>query len=67
MQLTAGQRRLLVEVVRRGGRQGVALRAAALLLSAQGQSVSQVGKDLGVTLRAEHGRRCRWRSSSASP
>ena len=65
VRLTAGQRRLLVELVRRGGRQGVALRAAALLLSAQGQSAAQVGKALGVTPRAVHGWRRRWREEGA--
>ncbi|RKH29619.1 helix-turn-helix domain-containing protein, partial [Corallococcus sp. CA041A] len=61
VRLTAGQRRLLTGLLRRGGQQGVALRAAALLLSAEGQSATQVGRTLGVTPRAVYAWRRRWR------
>ena len=61
VRLTAGQRRLLTGLLRRNGRQGVALRAAALLLSAEGQSATQVGRTLGVTPRAVYAWRRRWR------
>jgi hypothetical protein len=65
VRLSAGERRLLTGLMRLGGRRGVALRAAALLLSAQGQSAVQVGKALGVTPRAVHAWRRRWREEGA--
>lgn len=65
VRLTAGERRWLEGLVRSGGCRGVALRAAALLLSAQGQSALQVGEALGVTPRAVHAWRRRWREEGA--
>jgi transposase len=65
VRLTAGERRFLAGLVRRGGRQGMALRAAALLLSAEGHSAAQEGKALGVTPRAVHAWRRRWREEGA--
>lgn len=65
VRMTAEERRFLVGLIRCGGRQGVALRAAALLLSAEGQSAAQVGKPLGVAPRAVHAWRRRWREEGA--
>ena len=65
VRLTAREHRWLEELVRRGGRRGVAQRAAALLLSAHGQSAAQVAKVLGVTPRAVYSWRRRWREQGA--
>jgi transposase len=61
LELTAAERRRLVRALRQQAPQGVALRAAIVLLSAQGQSAPRIATALGVTTRTVQRCRRRWR------
>ena len=60
LKLTAAERRSLQKILRQQGRDGMALRATILLLSAEGESASTIARALGLTPRAVYNCRRRW-------
>jgi transposase len=62
LKLTPTERKRLLRVLRQQGEGGMALRAAIILWSAQGQSAASIAQALGVTPRTVYGWRQRWRA-----
>jgi len=62
LKLTPTERKRLLGALRQQGEGGVALRAAIVLWSAQGQSAASIAQALGVTPRTVYGWRQRWRA-----